>query len=76
MKALIEEYASHNFFEREELFFHEWIALAESAKSTGKILRIVTKNQNEEKLDWDLRLYGVISNESGLYHYLVGRAVR
>lgn len=76
MKALIEEYASHTFYEREELFFHEWIALAESAKSTGKMIRIVTMNAKREKFYWDLRVYGVLSNEAGLFHYIVGRSVK
>ncbi|MBR2257587.1 MAG: WYL domain-containing protein [Blautia sp.] len=76
MKALLEEYASHNLYEREGLFFHEWITLAEAARNTGKLLRIVTMNRKEERYGWDLRVYGILPNEAGLFHYIVGRSVR
>ena len=75
MKALIEEYASHTLYQREAFFFRDWITLAEAAASAGNLLRITTVNAKGEKVVWDLRVYGILPNDAGLFHYLVGRSV-
>lgn len=76
MKALIEDYASRTLYQREALFFHEWISLAETAAAAGRILRLSTRTVRGELLTWDVRVYKILPNDAGLYHYLVGRAVR
>ncbi len=75
MKALIEDYASRTLYQREGLFFHEWISLAQTAVAAGKLLRITTLNVRREKVTWDVRVYQVLPNDAGLHHYIVGRAV-
>lgn len=75
MKALIEEYASHTQYQREAFYFNEWISHAEAAAAAGKLLRITTKNPKEEKSTFDLRVYGILPNDAGLFHYIVGRSV-
>ena len=76
MKALIEEYASHTLYQREAFFFRDWITLAEASVSAGNLLRITTVNAFREKVVWDLRVYGILPNDAGLFHYIVGRSVR
>ena len=76
MKALIEEYASHTLYRRESFYFQDWITLAEAAASAGNLLRITTVNVRGEKVAWDLRVYGILPNDAGLFHYIVGRSVR
>jgi predicted DNA-binding transcriptional regulator YafY len=75
MKALIEEYASHTQYQREAFYFNEWISYAEAAAAAGKLLRITTQNPKGEETSWDLRVYGILPNEAGIFHYLVGRCV-
>ena len=75
MKALIEEYASHTQYQREAFYFNEWISHAEAAAAAGKLLRITTQNPRGEETSWDLRVYGILPNEAGIFHYLVGRCV-
>ena len=76
MKALIEEYASHTLYQREAFFFRDWITLAEASVSAGNLLRITTVNSYREKVVWDLRVYAILPNDAGLFHYIVGRSVR
>lgn len=75
MKALIEDYASRTLYQREAFFFHEWISLAQAAAESGRLLRITSLNFKREKVTWDLRVYKVLPNDAGLYHYIVGKAV-
>lgn len=75
MKALIEEYASHTQYQREAFYFNEWISQADAAAAAGKLLRITTRNPRGEETSWDLRVYGILPNEAGIFHYLVGRCV-
>ena len=75
MKALLEEYASHTMYQREAFYFQEWITLTEAAAAAGKLLRITTLNAKSEKVVWDLRVYGILPNDAGLFHYIVGRSV-
>ena len=75
MKALIEEYASHTLFMREAFYFQESITLTKAAEASGQLLRITMQNAKEEKAEWDIRVYGVLPNDAGLFHYIIGRSV-
>ena len=75
MKALIEDYASRTLYQREAFYFHEWISLAEAAAAAGRLLRLTTENVSKDRFTWDVRVYKVLPNDAGLYHYIVGRAV-
>ena len=75
MKALLEEYASHTMYQREAFYFQEWITLAEAAAAAGRLLRITSVNAKGEKVVWDMRVYGILPNDAGLFHYIVGRSV-
>ncbi len=75
MKALIEEYASHTLYTREAFYFQEWITLTEAAEAAGQLLRITMQNAKGENVEWDVRVYGVLPNDAGLFHYIVGRSV-
>ena len=76
IKALVEEYASHSLFEREALFYNEWITLIETAVDTGTMVRLTMINAKNEKLEWDVRVYGILPNDGNLFHYIVGKSVK
>ena len=76
IKALVEEYASHSLYEREAIFFHEWVTLVETAVETKTLVRLTMLNAIEEKLEWDVRVYGILPNDGNLFHYIVGKSVK
>ena len=76
LKALIEEYASHSPYEREGIYYHEWIALIDQAVRSQTLVRLSMINVKNQKLEWDMRVYGVLPNDANLFHYIVGMAVQ
>lgn len=75
IKALIEEYASHSLYEREAIYYHEWITLIDQAVRTQTLVRLSMINVKNKNLEWDMRVYGILPNDANLFHYVVGRAV-
>lgn len=72
LKAIVEEYASHTLFKREELFFHEEIGLIQMAIESEKLMRIVSSVPGRGLVSWDVRAYRILPDDSGLYHYIAG----
>lgn len=77
LKAIIEDYSSHTLYERESLYFHEEISLIRLAMDSGKAVRLTSAQpardgQGASLVLWDVRVYDILPDDSGLYHYIVG----
>lgn len=77
LKAILEDYSSHIMYERESLYFHEEISLIQMAAESGKMIRVSSARpaqdgQRTSHVLWDVRVYDILPDDSGLYHYVVG----
>ena len=75
LKAVLEEYAQHTLYEREALYFHEWITLTGLAIQSGDRIRFTSVSSSGKEREWDMRVYGILPNDGALFHYAVGYAV-
>lgn len=77
-KAVVEEYCSLSRFQRESIYFRDYIETIQYAIEMEKKLRLemtspFSKNTKET---WDVRAYAVMPDTFHLYHYLVGKSVQ
>lgn len=72
LKAVLEEYCSHTMYERESLFFHEEISMIRMAMTSEKLLRMTSAGAGGRPGTFDVRVYDILADDSGLYHYIVG----
>lgn len=76
LKAVVEEYCSLTRFQRETVFFQDFIEIVEAAIGTGKMLRVEMYSPLTGKDAWDVRPYAILPDASRLYHYLIGKSVQ
>lgn len=67
VKAVLEEYASKSFFEREEILFRDMLQMIDQCIKTGTLLRIQLHNGSI-----DMKPYGVYADREQEYHFLTG----
>ena len=77
-KAIIEEYCELPRFQREEVYFRDYIDTINQAIEMTRMIRVeietpYTVTPNEV---WDVRPYDILPDASHLYHYLVGKSVK
>lgn len=68
IKAIIEEYAEKPQYQRESIYFEKSITLIQSCIESGTLLVVKTK----KGWSYEVRPYGIMTDEGSLYHYLVG----
>ena len=67
LKAVIEEYASHSFFEREEIFCRDILLQLENCIATGTLVRLNFVNGS-----FDMKPCCLQGDDKLEYHYLAG----
>lgn len=70
LRAVLEEYAAKTVYQREEIYFSQWITLILGAMEGSSLLCVELQNGNA----YEVRPYGVLSDQQRTYHYLVGIA--
>ena len=78
LKAVIEEYCVLPRFERETVYFRDYIEQIRNAIDSAKILRVEMESpfSDSGKEIWDVRPFSLIPDASHLYHYLIGKSVQ
>lgn len=72
LRAVLEEYAAKTVYQREEIYFSQWITLILGAMEYSSLLCVELQNGNA----YEVRPYGVLSDRQRTYHYLVGMSCR
>lgn len=72
LRAVLEEYAAKTVYQREEIYFSQWITLILGAMEGSSLLWVELQNGNA----YEVRPYGVLSDQQRTYHYLVGMSCR
>lgn len=72
LRAVLEEYAAKTVYQREEVYFSQWITLILGAMESSSLLWVELQNGNA----YEVRPYGVLSDRQRTYHYLVGMSCR
>lgn len=68
LRAVLEEYAAKTVYQREEIYFSQWITLILGAMEGSSLLWVELQNGNA----YEVRPYGVLGDRQETYHYLVG----
>lgn len=72
LKAILEDYSSHTLYQRESLYFHEEISVIRMAADSGRVVRLSSARVGMDPIARDVRVYAIMPDDSGLYHYIVG----
>ena len=68
LRAVLEEYAAKTVYQREAIYFSQWITLILGAMEGSSLLWVELQNGNA----YEVRPYGVLGDRQETYHYLVG----
>lgn len=72
LKALIEEYCSKSYFEREEIYFCQEFELLHTAIKLKKKIKFKLPKENSYRY---LKPYKITTDPLSMYHYLVGISI-
>lgn len=70
LRAVLEEYAAKTIYQREEIYFAQQLRLIRGSVADRELLCVELRNGHT----FDVRPYGVLSDQQETYHYLVGIA--
>lgn len=72
LKALIEEYCSKSYLEREEIYFYQEFQLLHTAIKLNKKIKFKLPRENSYRY---LKPYKITTDPLSMYHYLIGISI-